>query len=214
MTFMNRLLTTDKLICAFDTGLRTLFAKPHSERAHPDTGFEEPLLNEQEKKHVSALMRINHTGEVCAQALYSGQALTAKNAATSITMQQAAREETEHLAWCESRIEALGGHTSVLNPLFYAGSFAIGAVAGALGDKWSLGFLEETEKQVGAHLASHLDQLPIADEKSRKIIEQMQTDEAKHANDAKQQGAAALPLPVKFCMKKMSELMTSTTYHI
>ena len=211
---MNRLLTTDKLICAFDTGLRTLLAKHHSERQHPDADLDEPVLNEQEKKHVSALMRVNHTGEVCAQALYSGQALTAQSAATTITMQQAAREETEHLAWCESRIEALGGHTSILNPLFYAGSFAIGAVAGALGDKWSLGFLEETEKQVGAHLASHLNQLPMIDEKSRRIIEQMQVDEAKHANDAKQQGAAELPTPIKFCMTKMSQLMTSTTYHI
>jgi len=211
---MNRLITTDKLICAFDTGLRTLFAKPHSERQHPDATIEESLMDNQQKKHVSALMRVNHTGEVCAQALYSGQALTAQSAATSISMQQAAREETEHLAWCESRIEALGGHTSVLNPLFYAGSFAIGAVAGALGDKWSLGFLEETEKQVGAHLASHLDQLPATDEKSRRIIEQMQIDEAKHANDASIQGAAQLPAPIKFCMTKMSQLMTSTTYHI
>jgi ubiquinone biosynthesis monooxygenase Coq7 len=211
---MNRLLTTDKLICAFDTGLRTLFAKPHSEREHPDVAIDDSPMDNQQKKHVSALMRVNHTGEVCAQALYSGQALTAQSAATSSTMQQAAREETEHLAWCESRIEALGGHTSVLNPLFYAGSFAIGAVAGALGDKWSLGFLQETEKQVGAHLASHLDQLPTTDEKSRRIIAQMQIDEAKHANDAKQQGAAELPAPIKFCMTKMSQLMTSTTYHI
>ncbi len=211
---MNRLLTTDKLICAFDTGLRTLLAKHHSERQHPDADVDESPLNEQQKRQVSALMRINHTGEVCAQALYSGQALTAQSAATSTTMQQAAREETEHLAWCESRIESLGGRTSVLNPLFYAGSFAIGALAGALGDKWSLGFLEETEKQVGAHLASHLEQLPETDKKSRRIIEQMQLDEAKHANDAKQQGAASLPAPIKFCMKKMSKLMTSTTYHL
>ena len=211
---MNKLLTADKLIGAIDTGLRTLFAKPHSERAYPDAGIDESPLDEQQKKEVNALMRINHTGEVCAQALYSGQALTAKTAATSFAMQQAAREETEHLAWCESRIDALGGRTSLLNPLFYVSSFAIGAVAGALGDKWSLGFLEETEKQVGAHLASHLEQLPVADEKSRKIIGQMQIDEAKHAHDAKLQGAAELPAAVKFCMKKMSHLMTSTTYHI
>jgi len=205
--------TLDKIISEFDIGLRTLLAKPHSQRPHPDEGIPETALNEVEKKHASALMRINHTGEVCAQALYSGQALTARDAATSKTMQQAAREETEHLAWCETRIHDLGGRTSVLNPLFYAGSFAIGAVAGALGDKWSLGFLEETEKQVGAHLTSHLGQLPEADEKSRKIVEQMRVDEAKHANDAKLLGAAQLPAPVKFCMKQMSKLMTASTYH-
>jgi len=206
--------TLDKIICEFDTGLRTLLAKPHSLRPHPDAHIEESVLSDADKKHAAALMRINHTGEVCAQALYSGQALTARTAATSNTMQQAAREETEHLAWCESRIQALGGHTSLLNPLFYAGSFAIGAIAGALGDKWSLGFLEETEKQVGDHLNSHLNQLPVADEKSRNIVEQMRIDEAKHANDAKHLGAAELPTPIKFCMKQMSKVMTATTYHI
>lgn len=211
---MRHLPTIDEIISEFDTGLRTLLAKPHSQRPHPDADTAEAILSAAEKKHVSALMRINHTGEVCAQALYSGQALTAHDAATSSAMQQAAHEETEHLAWCESRIHQLGGRTSVLNPLFYAGSFAIGAIAGALGDKWSLGFLEETEKQVGAHLASHLDQLPKADEKSRKIIEQMQIDEAKHADDAKHLGAAKLPPPVKFCMKQMSKLMTASTYHL
>lgn len=205
--------TLDRFISEFDTGLRTLLAKPHSQRAHPDENVAETQLTDAEKKHARALMRINHTGEVCAQALYSGQALTARDAATSKTMQQAAREETEHLAWCETRITELGGRTSALNPLFYAGSFAIGAIAGALGDKWSLGFLEETEKQVGEHLTSHLSLLPEADEKSRKIVEQMRIDEAKHANDAKQLGAAQLPAPVKFCMKQMSKVMTTSTYH-
>lgn len=206
--------TLDRLICEFDVGLRTLLAKPHSQRAHPDADIPEANLTNAEKKHACALMRINHTGEVCAQALYSGQALTARNAATSQTMQQAAREETEHLAWCESRINELGGHTSLLNPLFYASSFAIGATAGALGDKWSLGFLEETEKQVGEHLSSHLTKLPEADEKSRSIVEQMRVDEAKHANDAHLLGAAQLPPPVKFCMKLMSKVMTASTYHL
>ncbi len=205
--------TLDRFISEFDTGLRTLLAKAHSQRAHPDENVAEAKLTDAEKKHACALMRINHTGEVCAQALYSGQALTARDAATSKTMQQAAREETEHLAWCETRITELGGRTSALNPLFYAGSFAIGAIAGALGDKWSLGFLEETEKQVGAHLYSHLTLLPESDEKSRKIVEQMRVDEAKHANDAKQLGAAQLPAPVKFCMKQMSKVMTASTYH-
>ncbi|MGB2831995.1 MAG: 2-polyprenyl-3-methyl-6-methoxy-1,4-benzoquinone monooxygenase [Methylotenera sp.] len=204
----------DSLIIEFDTGLRTLLAKPRSVRPHPDVDVAESALSEVEKKQVSALMRINHTGEVCAQALYSGQSLTAKNAATSSTMQQAAREETEHLAWCESRLTELGGRTSLLNPLFYAGSFALGAFAGALGDQWSLGFLEETEKQVGAHLASHLQQLPEADEKTRKIIEQMQIDEAHHADEAKQLGAATLPAPAKFLMKQASKLMTASTYYL
>lgn len=204
----------DALIIEFDTGLRTLLARPHSMRPHPDADVTEASLTDAEKKHVSALMRINHTGEVCAQALYSGQALTAKNAATHSTMQQAAREETEHLAWCESRIKELGGRTSVLNPLFYLGSFTLGAAAGALGDKWSLGFLEETEKQVGSHLASHLAQLPEQDDKTRRIIEQMQLDEAHHADEAHQLGAASLPAPAKFLMKQMSKIMTNTTYHV
>ncbi|MGB4812455.1 MAG: 2-polyprenyl-3-methyl-6-methoxy-1,4-benzoquinone monooxygenase [Methylophilaceae bacterium] len=208
-----RLNKLDALIVEFDTGLRTLLAKPHSLRPHPDANIAESQLSEAEKKHVSALMRINHTGEVCAQALYSGQALTAKNSATHSTMQQSAREETEHLAWCENRITELGGRTSLLNPLFYAGSFTLGTIAGALGDQWSLGFLEETENQVGAHLANHLEQLPVSDEKSRKIIEQMQRDEAHHAHEAHQLGAADLPAPAKFLMKQMSKLMTKTTYH-
>ncbi|MDP3087204.1 MAG: 2-polyprenyl-3-methyl-6-methoxy-1,4-benzoquinone monooxygenase [Methylotenera sp.] len=204
----------DSLIIEFDTGLRTLLAKPRSTRCHPDADIAEAYLSEVEKKHISALMRINHTGEVCAQALYSGQALTAKNVATSVAMQQAAREETEHLAWCDARIKQLNGRTSVLNPLFYAGSFTLGALAGALGDQWSLGFLAETESQVGAHLASHLEQLPVTDNKTRKIIEQMQIDEAQHAEDARQLGAASLPAPAKFLMKKMSSLMTTTAYYL
>ncbi|MDZ4142604.1 MAG: 2-polyprenyl-3-methyl-6-methoxy-1,4-benzoquinone monooxygenase [Methylotenera sp.] len=204
----------DSLIVELDTGLRTLFSKPRSVREHPDAGVTEVVLSEPEKKHARALMRINHTGEVCAQALYSGQSLTAKNVATSNAMQQAAREETEHLAWCESRISQLGGHTSVLNPLFYVGSFTLGALAGALGDKWSLGFLEETEKQVGTHLASHLQQLPETDIKTRKIIEQMQIDEAHHASEARQLGAADLPAPAKFLMKQASKLMTTSAYYL
>lgn len=206
--------TIDTLICEFDTALRTLLAKAHSERPHPDQHIAETDLTEAEKKHACALMRINHTGEVCAQALYSGQAITARDSETRQAMQHAAREETEHLAWCESRISALGGRTSILNPLFYAASFTIGTVAGALGDKWSLGFLEETEYQVEQHLTSHLSQLPASDEKSRKIIEQMRIDEAKHAKDAKLHGAAPLPAPAKLGMKLMSTLMTTTTYHV
>lgn len=208
---LNRL---DILIIEFDTGLRTLLAKPRSVRPHPDANLAEADLSEAEKAHASALMRVNHTGEVCAQALYSGQALTAHHPATTLALKHAAQEETEHLAWCETRISQLGGHTSLLNPLFYAGSFTMGAVAGALGDKWNLGFVVETEKQVEAHLASHLKKLPESDLKTRKIVEQMQHDEAKHAVEAKQLGAAELPTPVKFLMKKMSKLMTTSSYYL
>lgn len=210
---LNRL-NIDTLIIEFDKGLRTVLAQPHSLRAHPDADIQDTNLSEAEKKQASALMRVNHTGEVCAQALYSGQALTAHSAQTTAALKQAAQEETEHLAWCETRIQQLGGRTSILNPLFYAGSFTMGVVAGALGDKWNLGFLAETEKQVEEHLASHLDKLPESDQKTRKIIEQMQQDEAKHANEAKQHGAAELPAPAKFFMKKMSKLMTSSTYYL
>ncbi len=204
----------DTLITEFDTGLRTLLAKPHSGRAHPDANIAEADLTEAEKKQARALMRVNHTGEVCAQALYSGQSLTSKSTKTASALKQAALEETEHLAWCESRITELGGRTSLLNPLFYLGSFSLGAIAGAVGDNWSLGFVEETEKQVGEHLANHLEKLPPADEKTRRIIEQMQQDEAKHANEAKQHGAAELPAPVKFLMKQVSKLMTTSTYYL
>ena len=208
---LNRL---DTLITEFDTGLRTLLAKPRSVRPHPDANLAEADLSEAEKALASALMRVNHTGEVCAQALYSGQALTAHRPETALALKHAAQEETEHLAWCETRISQLGGHTSLLNPLFYAGSFTMGAVAGALGDKWNLGFVAETEKQVEAHLASHLEKLPESDQKTRKIIEQMQRDEAKHADEAKQLGAAELPTPVKFLMKQMSKLMTTSSYYL
>lgn len=207
-------LTLDQMIVEFDTGLRTLLAKPRSLRVHPDADIPDANLSEVEKKHASALMRVNHTGEVCAQALYSGQALTAHQAETTAALKQAAVEETEHLAWCETRIAQLGGRTSLLNPLFYAGSFTMGVVAGVLGDKWNLGFLAETEKQVAAHLAGHLDQLPEADQKTRKIVEQMQLDEADHANLAMQHGAAELPVPAKFFMKKMSKLMTTSAYYL
>jgi ubiquinone biosynthesis monooxygenase Coq7 len=208
---INRL---DTLITEFDTGLRTLLAKSHSTRTHPDANIAEADLTETEKKQAGALMRVNHTGEVCAQALYSGQSLTSKSAETTLALKQAALEETEHLAWCETRITELGGRTSLLNPFFYLGSFTLGAIAGAMGDRWSLGFVEETEKQVGAHLASHLEKLSQADEKTRRIIEQMQEDEAKHANEAKQHGAADLPTPVKFLMKQASKLMTTSTYYL
>ena len=204
----------DKLIIEFDKGLKTLTASAHSVRPHPDKNIQETELSVEEKRHSLGLMRINHCGEVCAQALYNGQSLTAKNQQIVEALQQASKEETEHLAWCEKRIHALGGHTSLLNPLWYAGSFTLGAIAGAIGDKWNLGFLAETEHQVGAHLDKHLHELPVGDEKSRAILEQMKTDEAHHADTAISLGGAELPAPIKSAMKQMSKVMTSTTYYL
>lgn len=204
----------DKLIIEFDKGLKTLTASAHSVRPHPDKNVQETELSAEEKRHALGLMRVNHCGEVCAQALYNGQSLTAKNPQIVGALQQASKEETEHLAWCEKRIHALGGHTSFLNPLWYAGSFTLGAIAGAIGDKWNLGFLAETEHQVGAHLEKHLHELPASDEKSRAILEQMKTDEAQHADTAIGLGGAELPAPIKAAMKQMSKVMTSTTYYL
>jgi len=204
----------DKLIIEFDKGLKTLTASAHSVRPHPDENVQETDLSAEEKRHALGLMRINHCGEVCAQALYNGQSLTAKNPQIVEALQQASKEETEHLAWCEKRIHTLGGHTSLLNPLWYAGSFTLGAIAGAIGDKWNLGFLAETEHQVGAHLDKHLHELPASDEKSRAILEQMKTDEAQHADTAISFGGAELPAPIKSAMKQMSKVMTSTTYYL
>ena len=204
----------DKLIIEFDKGLKTLTASAHSVRPHPDENVQEAELSAEEKRHALGLMRVNHCGEVCAQALYNGQSFTAKNPQIVDALQQASKEETEHLAWCEKRIHELGGHTSFLNPLWYAGSFTLGAIAGAIGDKWNLGFLAETEHQVGAHLEKHLHELPASDEKSRAILEQMKTDEAQHADTAIGLGGAKLPAPVKAAMKQMSKVMTSTTYYL
>lgn len=204
----------DTGITEFDRAIRTLFAKPHSVRPNPDHATAESSLSETEKKHVASLMRVNHTGEICAQALYSGQVLTSRDEKVSAALQHAALEETEHLAWCEARIKALGGHTSVLNPLFYAGALGIGVLAGTLGDKWNLGFLAETEKQVGKHLASHLEVLPEQDERTRAIIQQMQADEAQHQAEAEHFGAAELPALVKWGMAKVSKVMTSLAYRL
>lgn len=204
----------DHFIIAFDKSLRTLLATPVSQRPHPGHALPETLMEKQDKQHAAALMRINHTGEVCAQALYTGQAITARNSETVAALQKAAQEETEHLAWCEKRIKELGSHTSLLNPLFYGGSFGLGLLAGTLGDRWNLGFVAETEHQVGKHLAHHLETLPAHDQKSRAIVSQMQEDEAGHAQQAINHGAAKLPLPVKAGMRVLSKIMTTTTYHL
>lgn len=204
----------DKLISTFDTGLRTIFAKPMPSRARPDADIQDAPLSDEEKQHAAALMRINHVGEVCAQALYSGQALVSRDDTIVNALKQAAIEETDHLAWCEGRIAELGGRKSLLNPLWYVGSFGLGVTAGLLGDRWNLGFLAETEKQVEAHLASHLDMLSPDDRKTRKIVEQMQSDEREHASTAQQLGGIALPLPVQFGMKIASKMMTKTAYYV
>lgn len=204
----------DRLIMEFDKGLRTVMAEAQTLRPFPDRNSTDNPMNETEKRHAAALMRINHSGEVCAQALYNGQALTARNPATEVALRQASQEETEHLAWCEKRIKELGSHKSLLNPFWYAGSFALGALAGALGDKWNLGFLAETENQVGQHIENHLGRLPAQDDKSRAILEQMKIDEAKHATTAITHGGAPLPFPIKLAMKLSSKVMTKTTYWI
>ena len=208
------MLNIEKFIIGFDGALRTLLAPAQTVRTIPGKSSSENELTKEERRRSSALMRINHTGEVCAQALYQGQALTAKDAEVQRSLNQAACEEIEHLAWTEQRITELGGRKSLLNPIWYSGSFFIGAAAGMLGDKWNLGFLAETERQVESHLAKHLHSLPSQDEKSRAIVAQMQIDEAGHANVAMSHGGIDLPTPVKLVMRLGSKVMTKTTYWI
>ena len=203
----------DQFIVAFDGGLRTVFASQHAARPYPATQ-PEAELTAQARAHSVELMRINHVGEVCAQALYSGQSLTARNESVRAELELAAKEETDHLAWCEQRLNELGGRKSLLNPLWYGGAFALGAVAGALGDKWNLGFLAETERQVEAHLDGHLQQLPEQDARSRAIVEQMKVDEAKHAQTALDHGGAPLPMPVKLAMRFAADVMRKTASRI
>ncbi len=202
----------DALILQFDKALRTVFTSATTRRPFPDKDLPEAELSEAEKRHAAGLMRVNHSGEVCAQALYQGQALTARNPDAAKALLEASDEETEHLAWCEKRLRELDSHKSVLNPLWYAGSFTLGALAGALGDKWNLGFLAETERQVEGHLDSHLEQLPDQDAKSRAIVEQMKSDEIRHAETAIAHGGQALPQPVRSAMKLTSKLLTNLAY--
>ena len=204
----------DKMIVNFDRVLRTLCAPAVSARPCPDAGQPEVPLAQRDKRAAAALMRVNHAGEVCAQALYHGQAATARNREVRRALEQAASQETDHLAWTAQRIQELGGRVSVLNPLLYAGSFAMGAACGLLGDKWNLGFLAETEKQVEGHLHGHLERLPAADEKSRAIVAQMTLDEASHARTALVHGGVALPWPARQAMRAASRVMTGATYWV
>lgn len=204
----------DAFILQVDKALRTVFATATSRRPFPDVGVDEAEMSETEKRHAAGLMRVNHSGEVCAQALYQGQALTARNPAAARALIEASEQETEHLAWCEKRLHELGSHKSFLNPLWYAGSFTLGALAGAMGDKWNLGFLAETERQVEGHLNEHLSELPAQDAKSRAIVEQMKTDERQHAETAIEHGGVPLPMPVKQAMQLTSKVLTFTAYRV
>ncbi|MBI4756526.1 MAG: 2-polyprenyl-3-methyl-6-methoxy-1,4-benzoquinone monooxygenase [Betaproteobacteria bacterium] len=204
----------DRLIIEFDRALRTVFAPAATVRPVPGEELPEVPLSDAERGHAAALMRVNHVGEICAQALYQGQALMSDDPVVTRALARASREETEHLAWTEQRIEELGGRKSLLNPLWYGGALAIGVVAGRFGDAWNLGFLAETERQVEAHLLDHLGRLPEADRKSRRIVEQMKIDEIGHADTAMRLGARELPAPVRGAMKLASRVMTSTAYWV
>lgn len=204
----------DKAIIEFDRALRTVFAQASSLRAQPGNELPDMPLDDAQRAEVAALMRVNHVGEICAQALYQGQALTCKQASVRHELEQASREETEHLAWTEKRIAELGGRKSLLNPVWYLGSLAIGMLAGKLGDRWNLGFLAETERQVEAHLKGHLDRIPPEDARSRAILEQMKEDEARHADTAIHLGGRELPAPIKLGMKFASRVMTGVSYRV
>ena len=211
---IRKLTQLDRFLANAETALKTLAAEPSSNRATPKPSSDATPLSEEERELSASLMRINHTGEVCAQALYQGQALTAKLVEVREEMEQAAQEEVDHLAWCEDRIGDLDSHTSYLNPMFYALSFGIGATAGLIGDKISLGFVAATEEQVCKHLRSHQQQLPTADKKSRAIIDQMLIDEEKHGHAAMEAGGAEFPKEIKQIMTFVSKVMTKTTAKI
>ena len=205
----------DRLILEFDTALRSVVGGANAHRPIPGSeAGSNSSLDAAERKHAAGLMRVNHVGEVCAQALYQSQKLVARNPEIQEMLDHSGQEEMDHLAWCETRLRELGSHTSYLNPLWYAGSFAIGLAAGLAGDKWSLGFVAETEKQVENHLESHLEKLPKDDQRSRAIVDQMRIDEIAHGLAAKDAGGTNLPEPVQKIMQAMSKVMTSTAYKI
>ncbi|MGU9951309.1 MAG: 2-polyprenyl-3-methyl-6-methoxy-1,4-benzoquinone monooxygenase [Gammaproteobacteria bacterium WSBS_2016_MAG_OTU1] len=202
----------DTLLGILDNGLKTVFTPAVAERPSPATDIAEAAMSDKERKHAAALMRVNHCGEVCAQALYQGQALFARDESVRVALQEAADEEVDHLAWTAERIAQLGGRQSALNPLWFGGAFAIGAAAAVVSDKLSLGFVAETENQVSAHLQGHLHKLPPQDQKSRGIIMQMDIDEQAHATNAMALGGVELPPPAKKLMRVMGKVMTRGSY--
>jgi len=204
----------DRLLGAADTALRTLFAHPRARRACPVVAGDETVLTPQERRVASGLMRVNHVGEICAQALYTAQAMATRDAGLREHFEKAAEEETDHLAWTQARLDQLGARPSLLNPLWYGGAFALGLLAGRLGDRVSLGFVVETERQVETHLETHLERLPQADHASRAIVAQMKTDEAAHAAQALAEGAIELPRVAKALMRRAAKVMTTTAYVI
>jgi len=204
----------DRAIVELDRALRTVAGVHAARRASPADTVPEADLAAGEREHAAALMRVNHVGEVCAQALYQGQSLTARNDSVRASLEQAAQEEEDHLAWSANRIRELGGRASLLNPLWYAGSLAMGMVAGALGDRWNLAFLAETEHQVEEHLGGHLERLAPEDARTRAVVEAMRADEARHRETAVALGAAELPQPVKVAMRAVAKVMTAVAYRV
>jgi ubiquinone biosynthesis monooxygenase Coq7 len=213
--FTRRFSVIDRFLEEADRALATAFGAVHeAERPSPAKDIAEGKLDDDQRKHAAGLMRVNHTGEVCAQALYSGQAAVARDESTRTQLLHAAQEETDHLAWCADRLNALNSRPSLLNPLWYAGSFAVGAAAALVSDKVSLGFVVETERQVEAHLGEHLEKLPDADAASRAVVAQMQSDEARHGELAKRAGGIELPMPIPTLMKLASTVMKTVAYRI
>jgi ubiquinone biosynthesis monooxygenase Coq7 len=204
----------DRILADSQRALETVFARPPAHRPNPAADTPDVVLHEDERRHAAGLMRINHVGEVCAQALYVGQASVARDAGTRAHLLAAAQEETDHLAWCADRLQELDSRPSLLNPLWYAGSYAIGLLAGLRGDGWNLGFVVETERQVEAHLDEHLQRLPPADARSRAILSQMKIDEARHADNAQAAGARALPMPIPRLMSLASKVMKAVAYRV
>ena len=204
----------DRLLAGIERALETVAGAPEATRPSPAAALDEAPLDAQERRHAAGLIRINHTGEVCAQALYDGQAALARDEATRAHLQHAAAEETDHLAWCAQRLRELESRPSLLNPLWYAGSYAIGAAAALVGDKVSLGFVVETERQVEAHLEDHLERLPPQDERSRAVLAQMQADEVRHAENAKARGGIDLPFPIPGLMHLSSLVMKGVAYRV
>lgn len=209
-----RMSSADRVLAHLDQAVRAVLAPPPESRPSPARDLPENPLSDRERRHAAALMRVNHAGEVMAQGLYHGQAVTARLDEVRGAMEQAAIEEFDHLAWCEQRLADLGARPSVLGPLWYGGAFALGAGAGLAGDRWSLGFVSETEAQVVTHLEDHLHRLPAGDQRSRAVIEQMKTDEAHHGAQAREAGGAPLPAAGRALMKAMSKVMTKTAYWI